>query len=854
MKNLRGWIVACFICCLLAEHALSKNPNVLFIAVDDMRCELGCYGAGHVKTPNIDQLARSGVLFRRAYCQQAVCNPSRVSLMTGLRPDTTRVWDLTTEMRTVLPNALTIPQHFRQNGYRAVAYGKICHNPFPDAASWDEPTHNAQNVIAFSEANRKRLAEFKRERKEAGEPEARVERMRGPATEIQDEPDERNFDGKQTSDAIAKMRELAAGSQPFFLAVGYIRPHLPFITPRPYWEMYNREEIPLAANGFIPRNSPDVAFGDRSMGGFYELRGYMDYADAPSPFDRPLSESQQRELKHGYYASVSFVDAQIGRLTGELERLGLADNTIVVLWSDHGWKLGEHGGWCKQTNYEIDTRTPLIIRAPKAKDNGKSSDSLVEFVDIYPTLCELAGISTPAGLAGTSLTPILQDATQQVKQAAFSQFPRLHAGKNYMGYAMRTDRYRYIEWLDAVNGEVVARELYDHAVDPDENENRALAPESRDTLLALEKQMWSTLPKPTFPLETVRSESTNNTATTTPNRNASEQIAALEWIPKSDPQVDFPPSKPSGAMQPVTFTNQRSEKVELVWQGPDGSQKVYKILAMNESFRIRTRPGIVWKVRLEQGDWLGHFQVEAHANGASAVIPAGAPVNPAPDQSAQSEYPNRKRYSVSGWSVYVHNELLSDSSKRLTDKALDLLKVQLNEIKRVVPKPAVEKLQTVPLFFTAEYPNTRPGAEYHPDKGWLKEHSRDPKMAKGVEFTNIRIFEQETGRMPNFALHELSHAYHDLFLQDGFRNQDIQMAYDRVKASGKYDRVERWNGIGQPTSQEKAYAMVTPMEYFAESSEAYFCKNDFFPFERKQLKLHDPEMLSLLERLWGVKP
>ncbi len=482
--------------CNIARAENSTRPNVLFIAVDDMRCELGCYGTKHVVSPNLDKLAASGVLFTRAYCQQAVCNPSRVSLLTGLRPDTTKVWDLVTEMRTVMPNVVTLPQHFRQHGYRAVAYGKIFHNPFPDAASWDEPTHNAQDVIAYSEVNRERLAEFKSAMKAAGKNEATVKRMRGPATEIQEQPDDKNFDGKQTSDALAKLRELSAGKSPFFLAVGYIRPHLPFITPKKYWDLYDREQIPLATNRFLPRGAPAVAFGDRSLGGFYELRDYLDYADAPSPFDRPLTDSQQRELKHGYYASVSFIDAQVGRLLRGLDELGLAQNTIVVLWADHGWKLGEHNGWCKQTNYEIDTRAPLMIRAPGAVANGKQSRSLVEFIDIYPTLCDLAGLPVPPTLEGKSVKPLLTDPSATIKDAAFSQFPRKHEGRDYMGYAMRTDQYRYVEWLDTKSGEIAARELYDHQVDPEENENIADRPDRAKLLAELNAQLWKLLPKP----------------------------------------------------------------------------------------------------------------------------------------------------------------------------------------------------------------------------------------------------------------------------------------------------------------------------------------------------------------------
>lgn len=484
--------------------AVEKKPNILFIAVDDLRNELGCYGVKEIKSPNFDRLAASGVAFSRAYCQQAVCNPSRVSLMTGLRPDSTRIWDLSTEMRTKIPDVVTLPQHFMKSGYRAVAYGKIYHNIFPDALSWDEPTHFPKNVIHFSAENQAKLADFHEGLIASGKKPEVAKRMRGPATEIQDQPDDKNLDGRQTSDALEKMSELAAGEAPFFLAVGYIRPHLPFIVPKKYWDLYDRASIPLASNPYLPRGAPPIAFGNSSMGGFYELRGYMNYAKAPSPFVEQLSETQQRELKHGYYAAISFIDAQVGRLLDGLEKHGLAQNTIVVLWGDHGWKLGEHGGWCKQTNFEIDTRAPLMIRAPGAKANGKPTRALAEFVDIYPTLCDLAGLPKPSNLEGTSLVPILADASAKVKDAAFSQFPRNHEGREYMGYAMRTDRYRYVEWLDQPTADIFARELYDHETDPDENENLANHSENKELLDQLNAQMWATLPRPKAPLPTPR--------------------------------------------------------------------------------------------------------------------------------------------------------------------------------------------------------------------------------------------------------------------------------------------------------------------------------------------------------------
>ncbi|MFO1062520.1 MAG: sulfatase-like hydrolase/transferase [Pirellulales bacterium] len=590
---------------MVGDAADGSKPNVLFIAVDDMRCELGCYGSTHVLTPNIDTLAASGVLFKRAYCQQAVCNPSRVSLMTGLRPDSTKVWDLVTDFRTKIPDAVTIPQHFRQHGYRAVAYGKIFHNTFPDHISWDQPTTNVKGVVGYSPENQRRLAEYRAKMKEEGKSAAAIERMRGPATEAQDQPDEMNFDGKQTSEALAKMRELAAADSPFFLAVGYIRPHLPFITPKKYWDLYRRDQIPLAANPFLPHGMPAVAFGDRSFGGFYELRGYMDYADAPSPFERALTESQQRELKHGYYASVSFIDAQVGRLLAGLDELKLAENTIVVLWSDHGWKLGEHGSWCKQTNYEIDTHAPMMIRAPRARSNGQSCNALVEYVDIYPTLCELAGLPVPAVLEGKSLAPLLADSNANGKEAAFSQFPRLQDGREHMGYAMRTDRFRYVEWLDAENGQVVARELYDHMQDTDENENLAERPEHGELLKQLSSQLWTSLPRPVFPHPMLQKVASRGD---------------LSWHPADGKPL--PASKPAGDPQSVTFSNARPDAVELIWLGPDGGRKSYRKLAQNESFTIRTRPGAVWLIVDGDQKPLGHFVVvKSQGDTAKAEIP-----------------------------------------------------------------------------------------------------------------------------------------------------------------------------------------------------------------------------------------
>jgi arylsulfatase A-like enzyme len=471
-------------------HAAEK-PNVLFIAVDDLRPELGCYGVNEIKTPNMDALAASGLTFNRAYCQLAVCNPSRVSLLTGLRPDSSRVWDLVTRFRETVPDVVTLPQQFKAHGYHTVSYGKIYHNPWPDNVSWSEPHRWPEKSSLWSDEAKRRHTAYKEKMRAEGRPEKAIGRIRPPATEIVDVPDDQHIDGAIAQQVLAAMRRLARQDQPFFLAAGFIRPHLPFVAPRKYWELYDADEIPPASNPFLPRQSPAFA-----MNTMYELRDYIDFDGTPTPKQDSLTDAQQRRLKHGYYASVSFVDSLVGNLLAELESLGLADNTIVVLWGDHGWKLGEHNSWCKQTNYEIDARVPLIIRTPGATANGHTTNALVEFVDIYPTLCDLAGLPLPEHLEGKSMKPLLSKPDQTWKQAAFSQFRRQDGTVPLMGYAMRTDRYRYIEWQDRRTREIVATELYDHENDSFENTNIAGRVESESLLAELGHQMWTTLPQP----------------------------------------------------------------------------------------------------------------------------------------------------------------------------------------------------------------------------------------------------------------------------------------------------------------------------------------------------------------------
>ena len=493
-----------FYSCSVKEKAPEqKMPNILFIPVDDLRPELGCYGNEFIKTPNIDILAERGVTFTRTYCQQAVCNPSRASLLTGLRPDAIQVWDLHTLFRNNFPDLVTLPQFFKQNGYTTIGLGKTFHNIFPDTISWTEKPHVDgfpfdPDAVYVNEENLK-IQEIKKQNFIAAG-KSRIDQLghwyiKANAVENADVADDAYFDGAQTTLALEILQDLKTEGKPFFLSVGYYRPHLPFNAPKKYWDMYQRDEIPLAENQFAPKNSPGYAiFGDA------ELRSYDDCHDLPFPAEKPWDEERQRELKHGYYASVSYIDAQIGRLINELDRLELAENTIIVLWGDHGWKLGEHNGWGKMTNYEIDTRVPLIVSGAGVKAKGKQSNALTEFLDIYPSLCEMAGFPIPEHLQGTSFVPLLENPDTEWKTAAFSQYllgrfgPREARKQERMGYAIRTDQYRYVEWYkwnkeEKIKGEYLSNELFDHFVDPQENINIASKSENKKTVKLLSEQL-----------------------------------------------------------------------------------------------------------------------------------------------------------------------------------------------------------------------------------------------------------------------------------------------------------------------------------------------------------------------------
>jgi arylsulfatase A-like enzyme len=451
--------------------------NVLFFAVDDLRPELNCYGKAQIKSPNIDRLARHGVQFNRAYCQQAVCSPTRTSLLTGLRPDSTRVYDLVVHFRDTVPNVVTLPQHFKNHGYHTVGFSKIYHSGLDDPISWSEPHRDPKAGTYQLPQNQQIVARKAEEARKKGLKGTALSRAaRGPAFECADVPDNAYVDGKTTDLAIAKLEELARQDKPFFLAVGYLKPHLPFVSPKRYWDLYDPKTIKLPDNPNPPEDMPELAMTD-----FGELRAYSNI-----PAKGPIPDELARQLIHGYYAAVSYTDAQVGRVIDELDRLGLRENTIIVLWGDHGWKLGEHGGWCKHTNFELDTHVVLLLDAPGAKANGKTINGLVEFVDIYPTLCDLAGLPKPEHLEGTSFAPLLTHPELPWKKAAFSQYPRRGG---IMGYSMRTDAYRLTRWVEHKNPEhVVALELYDHQKDDAENFNIANKPENAALVKGLMEQ------------------------------------------------------------------------------------------------------------------------------------------------------------------------------------------------------------------------------------------------------------------------------------------------------------------------------------------------------------------------------
>ncbi|MEM6689817.1 MAG: sulfatase [Planctomycetota bacterium] len=439
----------------LSAAEASGSTNVLLICIDDLKPNLGCYGDSVAKTPAIDSLARRGLRFDAAYCNQAVCAPSRNALMTGLRPDTIGIYDLQTNFRFGAPDAVTLGQYFMERGYASISLGKIYHRGHgnsPDEASFSEPPWFA-----------KRPAYVNRESIRLRKKDA-TGKVRGPATEIGQAEDQDYADGHTANEACRRLEEFAEqANQPFFLGVGFIRPHLPFVAPKKYWDLYDATGLPMPEYTKAPKGAPSFA---KTNGG--ELKNYTDIDVLPSGAD-----DETRHLIHGYYAATSYMDAQVGRVLKKLDETGLANNTVVVLWGDHGWHLGDHGMWCKHTNYEQATRIPLIVALPvqdrTSSSIGKSTKSLVETVDIYPTLCELTGGEIPDGLDGKSFRPILDDHTQTVRPTIRHVYPR----SRNLGIATRDERYRLVQWTPMRGGDPVAVELYDYEADPLETQNLA---------------------------------------------------------------------------------------------------------------------------------------------------------------------------------------------------------------------------------------------------------------------------------------------------------------------------------------------------------------------------------------------
>ncbi|MDB4583740.1 sulfatase [Draconibacterium sp.] len=430
------------------------KPNVLFIAVDDLRPELNFYGADHIISPSLDKLASESLVFTRSYCNVPVCGASRASLLSGARPTRNRFIGFSTKKDDDFPDAVSLPMLFKQNGYTTISNGKVYHHKMDDSAAWKEIWHPEGSNRNYLLPENIALDA--------------VEGQRGMPYESANVSDSAYFDGRIANKAIENLRQLKNHEQPFFLALGFLKPHLPFNAPVKYWEMYNRDEISLPDNYLQPQSTPAIAYHNSG-----ELRSYYDI-----PKTGDVSDEMAIQLIHGYYACVSYVDAQIGRVLQELENLGLEENTIVVLWGDHGWNLGDHKMWCKHCTFESSIRTPLIVKVPGVT-NGKRCDNITEYVDIYPSLCELAGIKAPTHLEGESFVPLI-NGNKREKNFAVSKY---HDAVAYVKGNMV-----YSEWVNE-NGEARARMLFDHSSDPLELNNLAEKVEYLEIVQQLSKEL-----------------------------------------------------------------------------------------------------------------------------------------------------------------------------------------------------------------------------------------------------------------------------------------------------------------------------------------------------------------------------
>ena len=441
---------------LVLQSLNGAPPNILFIAVDDLRPELGCYGKGHIHSPNIGRLAQTGTVFQRAYCMVPTCGASRAALMTGLRPARNRFVNYLTWADRDAAGVATLNTHLKSHGYRTLSLGKVFHHARDSIAGWSEEPWRPRTSGHYADPENQRL------HRENGRKERKPNR--GPAVESADVPDARYGDGMVAERGVRVLQELSESETPFFLAVGFYKPHLPFVAPKRYWDLYPADQIRMPSNYFPPADAPAGA-----VHAFGELRSYH---GIPSTGILPVE--QAKELIRGYYACVSYTDAQIGKLLDELERLGLDDETIVILWGDHGWNLGEHTLWCKHSTFETSMHAPLIVRVP-GFPKGRATPALTEFIDIYPSLCELTGVPQPSHLQGRSFVPLLREPDLEWKSAAIGRYRN--------GDTIRTDRFRFTQYWDAMikpSGQM----LYDHSADPGENANLSGRPSHSDVVVS----------------------------------------------------------------------------------------------------------------------------------------------------------------------------------------------------------------------------------------------------------------------------------------------------------------------------------------------------------------------------------
>jgi arylsulfatase A-like enzyme len=467
--------IASFACGTKHGNTNKKEKlNVLFIAIDDLRPHLGCYGFENVKSPNIDRIAANGLIFKRAYCQFALSSPSRTSLFTGLNPDVTGVKNNGPKFRDTIPDLVALPQHFKNNGYFALGFGKLYHNGLDDPESWTVPHVSGSRpryAPAGAEINKRVKAEYIKRSDYI--PGSKI-LANGPPFESFDCADNYFLDGGNTESALKALERLKDTT--FFLAVGFANVHIPYVSPKRYWDMYDPDQINLPSNQYPPDGAPEWAL--------QSLHELYTYYNIPSP----LTEEFKRELIRGYLAATSYVDAQIGHLVEALKEYNLLDKTVIVIFGDHGYQLGEHYMWSsKHTNYETSTLAPLIIRVPGMKAKGGSTSSLVEFIDIYPSLADICGLQIPPHCQGRSFKALLDDPAGTIKLETYSQYNK----GGYRGYTIRDDQYRLVQWI---KGKEIVYELYNHITDPEENKNIAGDPamkriiENLDAKINIRKQ------------------------------------------------------------------------------------------------------------------------------------------------------------------------------------------------------------------------------------------------------------------------------------------------------------------------------------------------------------------------------